>query len=236
MLKAVQVVSDETEVILSRLCSFFFPCGEAKARLVRAVKTTEVGEIRMSPEGRWIPFVADQVLYSMRSSFHWRARLDPGKLKSVTVTDAYQESAGRISVKMGGVFTVKKIIGPEVDLGELQRYLAALVLCPPILINHHALEFTATTSHRLRVREQSDPSNATVDFEISEEGCPLSIHAERPRLDGETAVITPWSASAEGFREWDGFRVATGMRVCWHLPDGDFPYYRSEIISFKAIR
>jgi hypothetical protein len=44
----------------------------------------------MSPEARWIPYTAEQVTDSTRSSFRWEARLDPGKITSPTVTDAYE--------------------------------------------------------------------------------------------------------------------------------------------------
>ena len=80
----------ETQALLARLRTFCFPYGEEKADLIRAVRMSETGQIRMSPDARWIPFTAEQT--ATRSSFHWEARLDPGRITAVTVIDAYEES------------------------------------------------------------------------------------------------------------------------------------------------
>jgi hypothetical protein len=72
------------ESALVRLRSFCFPGGEA-ARRIRAIRTTQRGEIRMSPEACWIPFTAAEFIDATLTSFRWEARLDPGKIGSPTV-------------------------------------------------------------------------------------------------------------------------------------------------------
>jgi hypothetical protein len=84
------------ESSLVRLRSFCFPGGEEAARRIRAIRTTQRGEIRMSPEARWIPFTADEFIDATRSSFRWEARLDPGKVGSPIVIDAYEDGHGRL--------------------------------------------------------------------------------------------------------------------------------------------
>ena len=213
--------------------SFFFPGGEEHARSVRRVRTAEAGEMRMSPAARWVPFTAEESTDSTRSSFRWEARLDPGKFASPTVIDAYEEGHGRGIFKVSGI-PIKQLKGPDADVGELQRYLASILFCPAILVNHCSLEWTAVSASSLRVRDCNGPTAATVDLEISAEGCPVMCRAQRPMLVGKKCVLTPWSASAREFREWEGMRVATRLEVAWHLADGPFTYYRSEIKSFAA--
>jgi hypothetical protein len=48
--------------------------------------------------------------------------------------------------------------------------------------------------------------------------------------------MTPWSGSCTEFREWEGLRVATRLEVLWHLLEGPFTYFPSEITSFTALR
>lgn len=105
--------------LLTRLRAFCLPGGEDAARFIRAVRTTEKGQIHMSPEARWIPFTAKRVTDSTRSSFRWEARLDPGKITSPTVTDAYEDGHGRPTVKLAGIVPVKKIVGPETRSGGI---------------------------------------------------------------------------------------------------------------------
>jgi hypothetical protein len=48
-------------------------------------------------------------------------------------------------------------------------------------------------------------------------------------------VITTWSGRAGDFRDWDGIRVPGRTEVSWHLPEGPFRYYQSEITSVAAL-
>jgi hypothetical protein len=129
-----------------------------------------------------------------------------------------------------------KMAGLDADKGELQRYLSSIAYCPAILINHASLDCTAVGSVTLRVLDRKDSTGATVDLDVCEEGQPLTCRAVRPRIVGKQAIMTPWSGSCTEFREWEGLRVATRLEVLWHLPDGPFTYFRSEITSFTALR
>jgi uncharacterized protein DUF6544 len=229
-------LTQETRALLVRLCGFCFPGGEGPARLVRAIRTTQRGEIRASPSARWIPFTAEEVIETKRSSFRWEARYRGGSMGLISVTDAYEEGHGRLVVKLGGVIPVQKVLGAEADKGELQRYLSSVVLCPPIVLNHDSLEWRGVGPLTLRVRDREDPTGAKVELEMSEEGRPLTCRADRPRLVGKLTVLTPWSGSFAEFREWEGIRAASRLEVSWHLPEGPFAYYRSEVVSLKVLR
>ena len=219
---------------LARLRAFCFPGGEEAARRVRAVRTTQRGEFRAAPEARWVPFTAEEVIESTRSSFRWDARIAGGRLGSTVVTDAYEDGHGRLVVKLGGVIPVKRATGPDLDRGELQRYLGAVISCPPALLNHPSLEFAVTGPGTLRVRDLQDQTGATVDLEIGEDGRPLGCHAERPRLAGKRNILTPWSGRAVEFQEWEGLRVASKLEALWHYPEGPFVYFRAEVTSFAV--
>jgi len=224
-----------SDALLARLRMFCFPGGEDRGRSVSAVRTREEGEIRASLGARWIPFRADQVIEARRSSFRWEARYQGGRIGWITVTDAYEEGHGRLMVKLGGVIPVERVRGPEVDKGELQRYLASFVLCPSMLLNHPSLGLRAFGPHSLQVRDRSDPTGATLDVEINVEGCPTACRANRPRMVGNHSVLTPWSASGAQFEEREGLCVPSRLEVSWGLAEGSFTYYRSQVVSFEAM-
>ncbi len=221
--------SRATYELLDKFREFCFPSGEEAGRDIIAVRTAETGRIRATPEAHWIPFSAKQVIQANRSAFQWEARFNPGKLTSPTVVDAYDNSHGRLSIKLAGVIPVKKVYGPEADRGELQRYLASVVFCPPMLLNHPSLSWTIIEDRILRVRDTADPSGATVDLEISDDGRPVICRAERPRIIGNKAILTPWSAKPDQFQTFEGLRVPTRLEVAWHLPEGSFTYYQSKL-------
>ncbi|MGE5724948.1 MAG: DUF6544 family protein [Acidobacteriota bacterium] len=221
--------------LLCRLRQFCLPREDA-ARAVSAVRIAEQGEMRMSPEARWIPFTAEQTIEARRSSFRWQARLSGNRLTSVTVTDAYENGHGYLTLKAAGFVPLKRITGADVDQGELQRYLASIAFCPPALLNHASLEWKAVASQTLRVRDRKDETGATVDLEMTEEGHPLTCRAQRPRLVGKHSVLTPWWGSYLEFSEWEGLRVASRLEVSWQLPQGPFAYFRSRLTSFQVLR
>ena len=225
----------ETLALLGRMRAFCFPGGEDAARRIRAIRTTEKGEMRMSPEAPWVPFTAEQFTDSTGSSFRWDARVHPGKISSAVVTDAYEEGHGRLVVRLGGVLPLQKFTGPDSDKGELQRYFGSIAICPPILLNHPSLDWTAVAPATLRVRDREDRNGSTVDMDIGDDGRPLGCRADRPAMVGKKAVLTPWSASCSDFREWEGLRVPTRLDATWHRAEGLFRYFRTEILSFVAV-
>ncbi len=227
-------MEDETGALLARLRAYCFPGGEEAARQVQAVKTTQRGQFRSSPNARWTPFTAKETVESRRSGFRWEARF--GGVSAIVVTDAYEDRRGRLTVKAGGVLPIRKEQGPDYDRGELQRYLASVMFCPPMLLNHPSLEWTAAGPASLRVRDRADSTGATVDLEVNAEGCPVACHAERPMTLGKRVVLTPWSGVGSEFREWEGLRVASRLEVSWHLPEGPFIYFRAEVTSFEVVR
>jgi hypothetical protein len=223
------------DALLARVLAFCLPGGDAPARLVKSIRITEQGEMRASPTARWIPFTAEQVIESRFSSFRWEARMSGGAIGSVTVVDAYEAGHGRPSVRKGPV-PLKQITGPDADKSELQRYLASIMFCPPALVNHSTLEWTSVGAVTLRVHDRQDATGAWVDLIFGEDGSPLGCRADRPRMAGRRMLSTPWSAICAELREHDGLRVPHQLEGTWHLLEGPFTYYRSQVTSFVALR
>ncbi len=224
-----------TRALLARLIAFCLPGGDAAAQGVSAVSTKERGEMRSSPEARWIPFTAHQVIDSRRSSFSWEARMSGGGMKWFTITDAYSEGHGHLLVKLGGMVPVKQESGIELDQGELQRYLASSAMCPAMLVKHPSLEWSAAGPLTLRVGDRDDPTGATVDLDLGDDGRPLVCRAVRPRLVGKANVMTPWSGRYLDFQEREGQRIASELEVTWQYPEGPFTYYRGKVVSCEIL-
>jgi len=220
--------------LVERLRCYLFPAGEQRARAVRAVRIAERGEMRMSPGAKWVPFTADETVDGVHSSFCWNARIGAGRFGFTTVTDAYESGSGRLVVKLGGVIPAMKITGPDADRGELQRYLASILFCPAALLHNTAIELTAISDSTVRLRDREDSTGATVDFEVGPDGRPVCCRAMRPRAVGKQLVLTPWIATCRDSREWEGMRVATSLQVAWRLPEEEFVYFRSEVVSLAA--
>jgi len=184
MLSANEGQTVETLKLLARLRAFCFPGGEDAARRIRAIRTTETGEIRMSPEARWIPFTAEQFTDSTRSSYRWDARIHPGKIASAVVTDAYEEGRGRLVIKLGGVLPVKKVTGPDADKGELQRYFSSIAFCPPVLLNHSSLDWTAVIRSPCEsATAKTQPAPLSISTSATMAACSVAVPIVQPRSE-----------------------------------------------------
>jgi hypothetical protein len=228
----------ETSTPVECLRAFALPGGETALRGVRGVTLILRGEIRSAPTARWMPFTAKQTIEATRSAFRWDARLRAGPLHALAlaVTDGYESGHGWMVIRAAGVLRLARNEGPDVDKGELQRYLAEIVVCPPALALHPSLEWTELGPSTLRVRDRAADSGVVVDFEIGRDGRPLSCRADRPRAVGKQAVVTPWSGTFAEPKEWEGLRVPTRLEATWHVEDGPFTYVREETTSLTVLR
>jgi hypothetical protein len=221
--------------VLARACAFCFPAGDSAAHKIRTVHTTQRGEMRASPQARWIPFTAEEVTATTHSSFCWTARMNPGKISSVSIIDAYDRGHGRLIVKAAGIVPVKRMAGPDLDKSELQRYLASVSLCPAILLNHSSLECVAETDSSFQLRDREDATGTVVQIFVNDAGEMTECRADRLRMADKDFVLTHWSANCSDFCDWEGMRVPTRMQATWHLPDGPFTYFRGEITNRVAL-
>jgi len=223
-----------TTVLMSALKAYCFPGGESAARAIRGIRAVQRGEIRSSPEARWNAFVANEFVDAMTTGFRWEARLGTGVL-SVAVTDAYEAGHGRLVVAKGPL-QLKKLTGPDVDAGELQRYLGYVGYCPPMVLNNASLEFAAVGERTLKLRDRRDTTGASVEIDLGEDGHPVLIRAMRPMTVGKRVIPTAWSATGSDPQEWEGLRVWRHMEATWHVPAGPFTYVRIDLTSFAAVR
>jgi hypothetical protein len=220
--------------LIERVKSFSFSGGDLAVRGVSAIKTAQRGEIRSGPEARWVAFTAEEYIDATKSCFRWDARLGTG-LSAVRVIDAYENGQGRLVVKKGPL-KLKEFTGPEFDKGELQRYLAYLNYCPPMIENNPSLQFAELGSLTLRVSEKSDKTGASVDLDIDDTGRVIVARAIRPMAVGSRIVMTPWSAIANDFQECEGLRIPFSMEARWAVPEGVFTYIHIALTSVAVIR
>jgi hypothetical protein len=220
-----------TTSLLARLKTYLFPGGDSAACAMPGIRTTQSGEIRAAATSAWRPFVAEETVDAMRSAFCWEATLGTG-LTSVQVTDAYEHGHGRLLVRKGPL-TLAHLTGPDVDQGELQRYLSYAVYCPSIVVNNPALDFAAVGLNTLRIRDRDGPPDAWVDVDLADDGRPIVMRAVRPMTVGRRVVPTEWSATGAGAIEWRGLRICRRLEASWHPPEGTFVYIRLNVSSVR---
>jgi len=221
----------EESGLVSLIRDFCFPAGIDVARSFHGLKIRERGEMRATPEARWLPFTAEQTIDARRNRFRWEARVGDS-----IFFDAYQDGRGMAGAQPHDGRPLQKIASPEIDRAELQRYFASIPMCPSILVNHPSLRWTTAAPLSLSLRDETDVTAAVAELILAENGRPLQCRAARPRMLGPETLRTPWLGQYLDFQEWNGMRLAGRIAVSWLLPDNEFEYYRSEIASIEALQ
>jgi Family of unknown function (DUF6544) len=199
------------------------------------VRLHQRGEMWRLPGGRPLRFVAVQHIDAGRVAFRWRARFGAGRLRPLVVTDAYEDGAGRLEGRVAGV-RLFRATGPDVDRGQVMRYLAELAWLPD-----------AGRANPEVARSDLGPTSAEVSAAVADGrasvrlglrgGDVVSASApDRPREDGGRAVPTPWRGSFSDHGDLGGIRVPRRAEAAWELPEGPFTYWRAEVTDLEVIR
>jgi hypothetical protein len=216
------------EQLLAGWRAFAFPGGEEAARSIRALAWEEEGELRASPKARWIPFTARHRVEAAATTFRWDAMIGTGALTRTAVTDACDDRHGWSVARAAGFLPVARVEGPEMDRGQVQRWLADVGRCPSALLVHPRLEASSAGGRWLRLRDAAGPADAVVELELGPEGGPVSMRGVRPSLQGRKFVLRAWSGRMGAPVEWEGFRVPTALEASWTYPEGEF-------VTFQAV-
>lgn len=196
---------------------------------VTAFRARFVGEFRMKPHGRWMPYESWQYNRADPITRLVRMRIDAVRLVPMFGSDTYVDHRGRMVGKVLGLFTVADGRGREFDLGELVTYLNdALMLAPSMLLNRstewrpideHGFIVTVTDGgNRVSARCTVDDDGRLVDF----------VTEDRWYAGTEPPTRAAWSTPLERWHTLpdDAGRIPSSGSAVWHLPAGDFTYVR----------
>ena len=229
-------VDTVAERLLAGWRAWAFPGGEDAARSIVAIEWSETGELRSSARARWIPFTASHRVEAARTTFRWEAMLGTGALTRTAITDACDDRHGWSVAKAAGILPVSRVVGPEMDRAQIQRWLADIGRCPGALLLHPTLEASSAGGRWLRLRDAAGPTGAMVELEMGLEGGAVAMRAVRPGLQGRKFVERPWSGRMGGAVVWEGLRVPTTLEASWTYPDGEFVAFRGAGTPVRAGR
>ena len=190
------------------------------------------GQMKLSPDGDWIDFTAEQWMAVDHSAFLWWPTMAM-PVGSIVGTDRLDGDA-QLEMRIFGVIPVAKDTSSGLIEGELARYLAELPWNPAALAGNEALELEQLDDQRVRVTASQNGISSSVTLTFNEEGDIVSSYAEeRPRDSSPYSERHPWGGEFSEYREFDGVRVPTHGEVYWELPDGRYTYWKGEILAWE---
>jgi hypothetical protein len=184
----------------------------------------------------WRPFTATQHVTTRPPGFVWDAIIEMMPGIPVRVLDAYHDGRGTLQARLGGVVPVMDAEPtPELDEGELLRYLAEAPLYPTALLPGMGVTWSPIDDRAARATLTDRGTTASLVFHFNDRNEVARIAGERSftREDG-TSEDRPWTGYWRTYAARGGMRVPTSGEVAWvHPDDGEVSYWRGHMEAIE---
>jgi hypothetical protein len=202
-------------------------------RNIRTVRLRQKGLFRMKEGQRWLTFTAEQYFATDPPAFLWEAQIRFLPLLSVSVIDMFADGHGKLQAKLLSHFKVADASGPEVDQGELLRYLAEVAWFPTAFVSPY-LEWESINARTAKVtlRLSSISVSALLHFDDTFQLCGLTAQRQAVEKGGRFR-LREWSGQYSQYRPMGGIVIPARASVRWRIESGDFEYFRGEITEIE---
>ena len=187
----------------------------------------------MKPGGRGRPFTANEHFEIERVAFSWRARFPVFGRIALEVLDAYDEGQGLLELRALGL-RLSRQSGPELAVGESQRYLVELPWVPHAIARNAEIQWLEVEDGKVEVSAEVVGRRAAVVLTFDPGGDIVQASALRGRQVGKTWFETPWGGAFSEYQVVGGIRLPAAAEVYWEIDSERFVYWRGRILSVNA--
>lgn len=204
---------------------------------IEVVHFTQTGQMRTSPDGKWMPVEAEQYAKTASPGFLWIADVEAVPYIHLTGRDKYEDGRGHMLIKLLSLFPVADSRGSKIDQGTLLRYLAEMVWYPSAALEDY-ISWEQVDSSSARATMSYGDITASGIFEFDENNRVIRFEAKRYYDRKEGATLEPWVITIdENSYQWiEGMQIPTAAEVTWKLKEGDFTWYKLDIRDVKYFR
>lgn len=189
----------------------------------QTVRLIQRGRIRSDADSAWMNFEAIEVYSVSPPSFVWKVWLPSRGMPIALGRDQYLESAGRILIEVGGLFTLADAQGPEVDQGSLLRLLNEMTWFPAAFLSD-GVSWRGIDENRAEVTLTDRERSVSAVMSFDADGRPTNFVAQRYRAVGAGFELDTWSTPFTAFGEFEGVTVPVAGTGVWALESGDLAY------------
>jgi len=203
---------------------------------VTFARLKQTGEMRTTPDGKWMEFIAVQYFDTKRPAFIWSTEVQMMPLVHLVGRDKLTDGKGAMIIKLLSLFNVVNEKNNEkINSGTMIRYLGEICWFPAAALNEHITwkevdELTAKATLAVNGEEVSGI------FRFNENGEMKSFEAERYYGGGQDATLQRWVVETVESSTFDGYRVPGKLTVTWKLPEGNFTWLHLEIMDLEVNR
>ena len=201
--------------------------------IVATVKLTQQGQFNLNEmKDKWSKFTATQLFITQRLGFDWDARIQMAPGLNAFVHDTYLLGAGNLHASLLGLFTLAKMHNtPELNQGELLRFLAEAVWYPTALLPSQGVRWKAINDTSAHATLTDGGTTVSLVFNFNSEGAIATIRAEGRYRDKLTAM--PWIGRFGEYSTRNGMLIPLKGEVGWEHPEGIRLYFKGRFTEIN---
>ena len=207
--------------------------GIAGKKDIQFVRLKQVGEMRTSNNGRWMPFCASQYFETSHPQFVWQTFVKPMPLLTITGRDIFKEGMGNMQIQLLSLITLAKA-GPDekTNSATMIRFLAEASWFPCYYLND-CIQWNSIDSNTAKVTMNYKGYEVSAIMRFDENGDLKLFEAQRYRNNKTTTLPETWQVEMLAYKEFQGWRIPYKSKVVWKLNTGDFHWANVEITELE---
>ena len=207
--------------------------GIGSSNSISKVYLTQRGEMRTRPDGKWMPFQAEQWFSVKDPGFIWKTRVQMLGPVFLNGRDKLIRGKGRMDIALLSLIPVVRA-GNErgIDEASMTRFLAEMIWFPSA-IHESYISWESTGTHRARAVFTYGDQSVSGVFSFNEMAEPVTFEAMRYMETGENAKLEKWVIKNLSFKTFNGIKIPDESEILWDLEEGRFHWLTLEISEIQ---
>jgi len=197
------------------------------------IRLKQRGELRSEVDQSWMPVQAEQYFSVDDPGFVWKVEATMMRVLPVTGRDRLVGGEGHMLIKVASLVDVADAADDKIALGAMLRFLGEIVWFPSAALSPYIV-WEPVDDARARATMRYGARMVTAEFTVDGRGRVTGVTADRYLGGGPDAKLTPWFIPCTEWRVVRGIEMPVRGNAIWRLPQGDFDYYRWEILDVEA--
>ncbi|WP_347925605.1 DUF6544 family protein [Pontimicrobium sp. SW4] len=198
-----------------------------------SVHLKQVGEMRIKPDGNWMPFTATQDFNVKNPAFVWATKVKVMPIISMVGRDKLYNGEGEMLIKLASLIpVVNEGENDKINQGAMIRFLAEICWFPSAVINDNITWESINDTSAKATLTINDKSVLGL-FTFSDEGNLMSFEAQRYYGGKNDSKLEKWYVEMLSYKTFNGITIPNKSSVTWKLNEGDFNWLQLEITNLK---
>jgi hypothetical protein len=208
---------------------------KADSEPISVARVRYTGGLRLSPSQGWLPIKADQYYTAREPGFLWYATVGAGPFYLISGRDQYIAGHGNMLIKIGSAVKVVDMVGTEIDVSSLARFVAEAPLLPTALRPSEWLQWQSRDVNSATAIVNHRGNTLSMDFFFDEAGeIVKTVTNDRYMADKNGYEQAPWVNYYRDYQEAaKGVLVPREGDAGWLLPGGRFEYARFKLTELQ---